>query len=183
MTGPESLEATTHREQADAVSVAVVADAAQEGYSDKFSQSDHVALGISGASLQDDVSGSVNAFAGDGLPSQVIKTQNAALKPFVGRWRLEVAGNKSAGSSNAYPGDSSVCHVVLEGARVDYGFKASGSSACPTSLFMLDSWVPYENRLVLRDHMGDEIMKATSRAPGMWIGTSAQGTTYILRKS
>ncbi|WP_316861926.1 AprI/Inh family metalloprotease inhibitor [uncultured Cohaesibacter sp.] len=113
-----------------------------------------------------------------------ISTQNADLKPYVGRWTLQASDARSKVKRiGSYLGLSNRCELTLEETHSEYGFKATGNSACPTSLFMLDSWVAFDGRLVLRDHMGDEIIKLRSDGRNIWVGVSKEGKTLTLKKS
>ncbi len=144
--------------------------------SQKFANSDRAALNVAEKASE---SGSdiAQAFIDSGLSNAIVETKNTTLKPFVGRWSLNNpnAKNKQAAQQ--------ACTLVLEPIGADHGYRATGNSVCPTSLFMLDSWVPYGDRLVLRDYMGDEILKLSSRGPGMWVGVHKDGTTFVLHRS
>lgn len=114
-----------------------------------------------------------------------ITTTHADLKPFVGRWTLNKPPKvKAAGTIGTTAAPSDACVLVLEAAEEGAtGHKAKGNSSCPTGLFMLDSWAAFEGRLVLKDHMGDEIVQLRSGEAGIWVGVSRDGTTYVFEKS
>ena len=154
--------------------------------SDKFTQSDQKMLVVDAPDAQSDEirSDIQQAYADAAFNQPVISTERGSLKPFVGRWTLAATDTKSKIKKiGSFLGVTEACELVLEDESVEYGFKASGNSACPTNLFMLDSWVAYNNRLVLKDHMGDEIVKLTSRDTGIWVGVNKDGNTLILNKS
>lgn len=149
--------------------------------SEKFARDDRSVLGVADAATPTAAqSGSdvAQAFIDSGLPSAILETKNETLKPFVGRWSVNNPNVKSGGSLAAQG-----CMLVLEPVGADHGYRATGTSVCPTGLFMLDSWVPFGDRLVLRDYMGDEILKLSSRGPGMWVGVHKDGTTFVLHRS
>lgn len=115
-----------------------------------------------------------------------ITTEKTSLKPFVGRWVLVPKGRKAKAKVQqigALLGLTERCELVLEEQSSGSGYKAHGNSSCPTSLFMLDSWAALGEQLVLRDHMGDEIVKLRSRGTDMWIGVDQRGETLVLSKS
>nr|WP_321461456.1 AprI/Inh family metalloprotease inhibitor [uncultured Cohaesibacter sp.] len=115
-----------------------------------------------------------------------IRTEHVDLQPYVGRWQLNAKGAGEAARAQqieAYSRASDACEVVLEDIRAGYGYKATGNASCPTSLFMLDSWVPFDGRIVLRDHMGDEIVKLRSDGEGVWVGVNNEGNMLVLKKS
>ncbi len=113
-----------------------------------------------------------------------ITTNRTDLKPFVGRWLLvKPAARSKMEQIGSYLGLADRCEVVLEDAGENLDHKAKGSSACPTGLFMLDSWTAFEGRLVLKDHMGDEIVSLKSRGTGTWVGVGRDGETLVLEKS
>nr|WP_321980934.1 AprI/Inh family metalloprotease inhibitor [uncultured Cohaesibacter sp.] len=162
------------------------ADLALAAAADKFSKPNEEALGADepGAAF-DAVDAEFRQAYAEASQDFVPKgTTHAELKPFVGRWKLQPKSSREKlrqiGSSL---GLSESCELVLEDARRDYGYKASGNSACPTSLFMLDSWVAFDDRLVLRDHMGDDIVKLRSDGRGVWVGVNKEGNMLVLKKS
>ncbi|PLW76392.1 hypothetical protein C0081_16060 [Cohaesibacter celericrescens] len=168
--------------------VASARDASLESDSmpEKFSQSDQKMLAVEAPdeSAEDIRAEIQQAYANEVLNRPVISTERSSLKPFVGRWTLATTSTRSKVKQvGTLLGISDRCELVLEDVSVEYGYKASGASACPTSLFMLDSWVAYNSRLVLRDHMGDEIVKLTSRGSNVWVGVNKDGNTVILNKS
>lgn len=115
-----------------------------------------------------------------------ITTERTRLKPFVGRWRVVPAAHKAKAKMQqigSFLGLSEQCELVLEEGSSDAGHKAYGNSSCPTSLFMLDSWVALGDQLILRDHMGDDIVKLRSRGTDRWIGVDLRGETLVLSKS
>ena len=152
--------------------------------SDKFSQNDQQSITVAenGASQQVIGGATSQAYADATLSGQSIETQKAALKPFVGQWSLNDpnARVRSGGLAQAEPQS---CMINLESVQSNHGYRATGSSACPTNLFMLDSWVPFDGALVLRDHMGDKIIQLSSRGPDLWVGVHEDGTTFLLRRS
>lgn len=152
--------------------------------SDKFAQSGDQSLRVADGreGLAGDATSSSQAYIdGAGAEPNVALAQ-AELKPFVGRWSMNNpnARVRSGGLAQAEP---DFCSVDLQAIPSDHGFRAIGSRACPTNLFMLDSWVPFDDRLVLRDHMGDEIVSLSGRGPGLWVGVHKDGTTFVLRRS
>lgn len=76
-----------------------------------------------------------------------------------------------------------ICQIQLGEESVEGGYKADGAAACPTKLFMLESWRPYGEKVILRNHMGDEIVRLSSRSSKMWVGIDEQGETYVLERT
>ncbi|WP_321447980.1 AprI/Inh family metalloprotease inhibitor [uncultured Cohaesibacter sp.] len=162
------------------------ADLALASAADKFSKPNEGSLGVAepGAAFDAVDAEFRQAYAEASQNFVPAGTTHAELKPYVGRWKLQPKNSREKlrqlGSSL---GLSESCELVLEDARRDYGYKASGNSACPTSLFMLDSWVAFDDRLVLRDHMGDDIVKLRSDGRGVWVGVNKEGNMLVLKKS
>ena len=153
---------------------------------EKFNQRDDQILTIASAdSAFEDKSSEIQQAYADAVGDQAqITTERTRLKPFVGRWTLEPGARKAKVQQiGALFGKTEQCELVLEDGTSGSGFKAYGNSSCPTSLFMLDSWVAFGNKLVLRDHMGDEIVSLRSRGTDKWIGVDQRGETLVLTKS
>ena len=168
-----SADASTHMPAADGTEI-----------SEKFSQSETESLSVTELASGTGDGDSRQAYFDQSVDKAVISAQSASLRPFVGRWVLDNPRQRSnVEKIGAFLGFDDQCEITLEEARASNGYKASGTSACPTSLFLLDSWVPFENQLVLRDHMGDEIVKLKSRGSDVWIGVNKAGETLVLNKS
>lgn len=152
--------------------------------SDKFAQSSDQSIGVTNgkATAPGDTDSMSQAYIDGAASDASVGLTQADLKPFVGRWSMNNpnARIRSGGLAQAEPQQ---CVIDLEAIPSDHGLRAKGSRACPTNLFMLDSWVPFEKNLVLRDHMGDEIIKLSARGPGLWVGVHKDGTTFVLRRS
>ena len=150
--------------------------------SEKFNQSTHESFKL--ASGPEAASDKLQAFFGqDADDDQKLVAANPSLKPYLGPWILkESRGESRLKKLGGYLGLGQECKLLLEAASSDFGHKASGSSECPTGFFMLDSWSTYSGKIVLRDHMGDEILQLTSRGTGLWVGVDKKGATYIMEK-
>ncbi len=162
------------------------ADLAMAASTDKFSKPNEETLGVAEPEAAFDAVDAEfrQAYAEASQNFIPAGTTHAELKPFVGRWKLQPKGSREKlRQLGASLGLSQSCELVLEDTRGGYGYKASGSSACPTNLFMLDSWVAFDDRLVLRDHMGDDIVKLRSDGNGVWVGVNKQGNMLVLKKS
>ena len=165
-----------------------VSGAASVATSEKFSSEDSQILAIASADEAFEAKSSEiqQAYANAVGEHGQITTQKSGLKPFVGRWTLVPKGHAAKAKMQkigAFLGLTEQCELVLEEQGTRSGYKAYGNSSCPTSLFMLDSWVPLGDVLVLRDHMGDEIVKLRSRGDDMWVGVDQRGETLVLNKS
>ncbi len=155
---------------------------------EKFNQRDDQILSIASADEAfEDKSSEIQQAYADAIGDQAqITTERTSLKPFVGRWTLVPGARKAKAQVQqigALFGKAEQCELVLEDGTSGSGFKAYGNSSCPTSLFMLDSWVAFGNKLVLRDHMGDDIVSLHSRGTDKWIGVDQRGETLVLTKS
>lgn len=162
------------------------ADLAAKAKAEKFSKQDDAVLAVAepGDAFEAASSEMQQAYANAVGDQPAVTTAKASLKPFVGRWLLVPKGRKAKMQKiGAMLGLTEKCELVLEDQSAGSGFKAQGSSSCPTSLFMLDSWVALGDQLVLRDHMGDEIVKLRSRESDVWVGVNKQGETLVLNKS
>nr|WP_321455340.1 AprI/Inh family metalloprotease inhibitor [uncultured Cohaesibacter sp.] len=163
-----------------------IAMASGSAVPDKFSQSDELSLAVNDAggpfgATETKFQQAYGASAGD---LETITTQRTSLKPFVGRWRMEAKNTRDKVKRiGSYLGLSDSCELVLEDVRGGYGYKASGNTACPTSLFMLDSWVAFDDQLVLRDHMGDDIVQLRSNGRNVWVGVNKEGNMLVLKKT
>lgn len=158
------------------------AESAIASSSEKFTQSGDQLLAVEAGEAIGNADGAQQAYI-DGTSSQAnVALAQADLKPFVGRWAMSNpnARIRSGGLAQVEP---EFCMVDLEAFPSDHGFRAKGSRACPTNLFMLDSWAPFDGRLVLRDHMGDEIVSLSARGQELWVGVHKDGTTFVLRRS
>nr|WP_319486734.1 AprI/Inh family metalloprotease inhibitor [uncultured Cohaesibacter sp.] len=166
-------------------------DLALAAASDKFSKSDQQTLvaGDEARSFDAVEAEFRQAYAEANKHSVAVSTEHASLKPYVGRWQLQAKGLRGGARDGvaqqvaANSGFAEACEVVLEDQPGGYGYRATGTSACPTSLFMLDSWVAFDDRIVLRDHMGDDIIKLRSDGRGVWAGVNKEGDTLVLKKS
>ena len=124
-----------------------------------------------------------SAYASVDANQPLVTTERSSLKPFVGRWVVDMSRSRER-VTNAVSGvPATPCEIVLEDSSSGSGFKATGTPSCPTSLFMLDSWVAFDNRLVLRDYMGEEIVRLQSRNTGIWVGVNKEGRTLVLNKT
>nr|WP_321442912.1 AprI/Inh family metalloprotease inhibitor [uncultured Cohaesibacter sp.] len=160
----------------------------QTAKAEKFNQRDDQILTIASAdSAFEDKSSEIQQAYADAVGDQAqITTERTSLKPFVGRWTLDSGARKAKAKVQqigALFGKTEQCELVLEDSTSGSGFKAYGNSSCPTSLFMLDSWTAFGKKLVLRDHMGDEIVSLRSRGTDKWIGVDQRGETLVLTKS
>ena len=172
--------------QSDEVLQSTDMQAKKVALSEKFAQSDQMMMTVEEANREEAVLKSEieQAYAAFDTNLPVVSTKRADLKPYVGRWQLKPSGARAKMQKlGSYFGMSEGCELVLEDESAGVGYKASGNSACPTSLFMLESWVAFDNRLVLRDHMGDEIVQLTSRGEGLWVGVGKDGNMLVLNKS
>jgi hypothetical protein len=165
-------------------------DLALASASDKFSKSDQQTL-VAGDQARSFDAVDVEfrqAYTEATKRSVSLGTEHVSLRPYVGRWQLQAKGLRSGADGSARQagvtsGLAAACEVVLEDQPGGYGYRATGTSACPTSLFMLDSWVAFDDRIVLRDHMGDDIVKLRSDGRGVWAGVNKEGDTLVLKKS
>lgn len=112
----------------------------------------------------------------------------------LGRWVIRVRGEEKA---NRLSKLSALAHGLMEGEKsesrsdclvqfasepVEGGYKADGAAACPTMLFMLESWRPYGDKVILKNHMGDEILRLGSRSGDLWVGVDDKGQTYVMER-
>lgn len=174
--------------QVDTDPVGATSDRAAPVKSEKFHKEDDAILAIASADAAfEDKSTEIEQAYAEAVGEQTqITTKQTSLKPFVGRWVLVPGARKTKAKVQkigAYLGLTEQCELVLEEGTSGSGHKAYGNSSCPTSLFMLDSWLALGDQLVLRDHMGDDIVKLRSRGTDKWIGVDKRGETLVLSKS
>lgn len=160
---------------------------------DKFSQSDDGTLAVAEAASEQ-VEEEAAAYQSAEFSNQISNNTLAVNSKMLGSWvvqsrgaekadrlsKLTALANRLFDHSESAP--SQVCQVQFGSDPVEGGYKADGAASCPTMLFMLESWRPYGDKVILKNHMGDEILRLTSRSGEMWVGVDDEGQTFTLER-
>ncbi|MCT4656204.1 MAG: protease inhibitor Inh/omp19 family protein [Cohaesibacter sp.] len=162
-------------------------ESAAEKFSQKASKGPQE-LTIADKDLED-LGSESQAFASQGAITQVSMQSGAVNQKLLGQWELrtrrvnpaaDLVRRASAKLFN-HKGDEA-CLLNLEKDLTEGGFKASGVPSCPTAFFMLESWRYGNGKLVLKNHMGDEIVSMTNRDGALWVGVDGKGETFLMEK-
>ncbi len=188
---------TSNVDSALAVPVSSVSQSAlpplESSDADKFSQSDDGALVVAEAASEQ-VEEEAAAYQSAEFSNQISSSAVAVNSKMLGSWvvqsrgaekadrlsKLTALANRLFDHSESAP--SQVCQVQFGSDPVEGGYKADGAASCPTMLFMLESWRPYGDKVILKNHMGDEILRLSSRSGDLWVGVDEQGQTFTLER-
>ncbi|MCV6576591.1 MAG: protease inhibitor Inh/omp19 family protein [Cohaesibacter sp.] len=167
--------------------------------SDKFSQSEMMDLVVAQDGSQADqphLEAYRSAEPVNRLSAQAVGVNGQMLGSWIVRSRHEEKMDRLSKLSamarrlfdHSGSGKPRICEIELGSDPVEGGYKAQGSASCPTMLFMLDSWRPFGDKVILRNHMGDEILRLTSRAGDssatrLWVGVDEQGQSFVFERA
>ncbi|HAT84781.1 MAG TPA: hypothetical protein DCS30_01685 [Rhizobiales bacterium] len=159
----------------------------------KFSQSDDGSLVVTQAASEL-VEEEAAAYQSSEQANQISNRVVSANSKMLGSWVVQSRSAKTSDRlskltamanrlfDHSESARSQICQVQFGSDPVEGGYKADGAASCPTMLFMLESWRPYGDKVILKNHMGDEIMRLTSRSGDLWVGVDEKGQTFTLKR-
>lgn len=159
----------------------------------KFSQSDDGSLVVAQAASEL-VEEEAAAYQSSEQANQISNRVVSANSKMLGSWVVQSRSAKTSDRlskltamanrlfDHSESPRSQICQVQFGSDPVEGGYKADGAASCPTMLFMLESWRPYGDKVILKNHMGDEIMRLTSRSGDLWVGVDEKGQTFTLER-